>query len=228
MNVFCTSFDPTYRTFARVLEKSIKRHSPAAVWCHQTMRHPRPVRGIVRHASVNTGKLERWNEFVQGISEPTICCDADMLCLGPLEDAFDAEFDVAYTVRPGLRRFQAGAVFVRPTEAAKAWFFDWTMLNDSLLDDAERMDAMIAQHGGVNQASLALMTERSSNGVLLAALPCEVWNSCSQTWGTFGPETRLLHLTGRLRRAAMTGRVPAKGGPYGDMVPMVTAWLEHR
>ena len=121
MNVFCATFDPTYRLFARVLQRSVKHHSPEAAWRHCTMPHPRPIAGVVRHASVNTGKLEVWNQCVQEITEPTICCDADMLCLGPLEDAFAGEFDVAYTVRPGLRRFQAGAVFVPPGERLAPW-----------------------------------------------------------------------------------------------------------
>lgn len=228
MNLFCTSFGPVYTVFAEVLRRSVADNSPETVWAYEEMAPARPVPGIVGHASINTSKLEVWNRHAQCIHADTIYCDADMLCLGELGDAFAGDFDFAYTVRPGLKRIQAGVVFVRATDAGRRMMQEWALLNDSLLDDPDRLDELIHVHGGCNQAALSLLLENPPDGVSVAELPCEVWNSCHQTWGTFGPDTRLLHLTGRLRRAAMEGRVPSKRGPYADVIPMVAAWMEYR
>lgn len=253
MKVFCCSYGPVYGRLMQVLRRSMARHSPTAKWVGRSMRAAAPVQGLPEHVSINTGKLWTWNEAVQRAEEDIICMDADMLCLGNLAEAFGAEFDFGYTVRPGLKRYQGGAVYVRNTAMGKAFMQRWTELNDELLDDAGRLEGLIHQFGGANQAALGLLLDSDGpaasqlvecrreghaqadrcycsvtwerDGVRFRAMPCEIWNSCAQTWGTFGPQTRVLHMTGRLRRAVLEGRVPERDGPYGDMIPMVTAWL---
>jgi len=253
MKVFCCSYETTYGRLAKVLGKSVRHHCPTAEWDHRKMMPSAMVKGVPQHACINTGKLWTWNEAVQQADGDIVCMDADMLCLGDLAPAFDDEFDFGYTVRPGLKRYQGGAVYVRNTPAAKAFMQEWTEVNDALLDDPARLDDLIHQFGGANQAALGVLLAEEGpaasalvgcrqdgyahpgrpyctvtwerGGLRMKAMPCEVWNSCAQTWGTFGPATRLLHMTGRLRRAVMEGRRPAPDGPYGDMIPMVDAWL---
>lgn len=224
MKVFTTWFGTTYRRFASVLGKSVRAHTPTARFESLEMRPARALPHIPRHATTNTAKLEVWNEAAQDCDEHLVLMDADTLCLGDLSEAFEQEFDLAYTVRPGLRRIQAGVVYMRPTAAAKAFLMEWTILNDTLLDDPERLAQLIAQYGGANQAALSLLVADPTVPVKLATLPCERWNCCAQTWGTYGPDTRVLHLTGRLRRAAMEGRVPA-GPPYLEYRDMVADWI---
>ena len=224
--VVCT-YGSTYERLAQVLKKSIQRNSPGVRVAIHSMRPIRTAQVIPDHVRFNTAKLELWNRVVQAAEEDIICMDADMLCLGNLAEAFEEEFDLAYTVRPGLKHYQGGIVFVRPTEAGKAVMQEWTLLNDNLLDDIDRLTELIQQEGGANQAALSLLVKEGLNGAVLRELPCELWNCCAQTWGTFGPETRVLHMTGRLRRAVMEGRMPDPGGPYADLAPMVKAWLEY-
>ena len=259
MKVFCCSFEATYGRLKQVLRKSIERHCPTAEWDGRGMRPAALTPGIPQHASINTGKLWTWNEAVQTTDDDIICMDADMVCLadlapafdGPFDSAQDGEFDFGYTVRPGLKRYQGGAVYVRNTAAAKAFMQEWTEVNDELLDDPDRLERLIHRFGGANQAALGTLLAAGGPSALtgcrmvgyahperpyccltwtrgdlrLKAMPCEIWNSCAQTWGTFGPETRLLHMTGRLRRAVLEARVPDPAGPYADMIPMVEAWL---
>lgn len=272
MKAFTCSYGPVYGRLAQVLRKSIKRHSPGVEPVHRKMMAAPPVAGVAEHATINTGKLWTWHEYVMQAEDDVVCMDADMICLGDLTEAFETgttiatestentedgecdvptasslqptaccrgdvptdsglqptacrQFDVAYTVRPGMRRYQGGAVFIRNTEAAQRWMTAWVVLNDSLLDDPDRLEALIHDEGGCNQAALSLLIQDPLEDVVTAELPCAVWNCCYQTWGSFGPETRLLHLTGRLRRAVLEGRRPDPVGPYGDLIPMVDAWL---
>lgn len=154
--------------------------------------------------SSNTHKLAKWVEITDAASEPVVLCDCDLMMVKSVADAWDADFDLAYTRRGGEFPFNSGVVFVRPTPAAKAIMREWLEINDRMYADPSFHEKYRRRYAGMNQAAWGYMIERNEFPGKVAVLAPK-YNACEQEWET-EPDARIYHIKGRLRRACLNFR----------------------
>ena len=167
--------------------------------------------------TANNHKLPLWNDIVQSATEPVALIDCDMMLLGDISDVFDEDYDVAYTVRPGPLPFNAGAMFVRPTEPARDYFTRWLAINNKMYSDVHFHGAYRRKYGGLNQAAMGYLLEQNEYHAKVRTLPGRKYNACHGQWGV--PENKLVHIKDKLRRS-MFGEQPVQA----SMKKIVKKW----
>jgi|GEM_PF-2050441 len=185
------------------------------------VRHvrPEPMRsalGIPSHVH-NTQKMEHWYHVVTGAPDGArlLLMDADTMILRPLDDVWDRDFDIAYTVKEQTRfPFNSGVVFLRVSDRTRAFVEEWRRENRRMLGDSRHHQVWRKQYGGINQAALGYMLSKGDRaGVHLLTLPCCEWNCEDSSWARFDPATtRIVHIKSGLRRAIFFGLpLPSSG-----------------
>jgi hypothetical protein len=210
---------------ARVLEFTSALHCPT--W-QRTIERITPVK-LTRSPSAsdshltNTQKLEAWYRAV--LAAPDGACllllDADAFITRPLDDVWERDFDVAYTVKPAKFPHNAGVVFVRSSPQSRAFVELWRNENLRMFRDGAHHQHWRRKYGGINQASLGSVLESSvAAKVQILRLPCAEWNCEDSSWDHFDPEvTRIVHVKSALRRAVFRiGATPAR------LRPLMKAW----
>jgi len=197
-----------YGRLARVLEFSARMHCHG--WDVRVVEMPSPA-GVGAYVA-NTAKLDWWAARILEMPDVSECLlvDSDAVILRGLDDVWDREFDVAYTARPSGSRLplNAGVVFVRATSAGKGFVAGWAAENRAMMADQERHAPWRRAFGGINQAALGRVLS-GDHGARVLSLPCAEWNCEDSTWGAFDESvTRIVHVKGRLRLAAL-GMAPA-------------------
>jgi len=228
MKVVTAWYGNIYRKFMRVLGKSVEANCPGVSFVAEQMRSYGQRAYAHKHVTDNSAKLEVWNRCIQEADEEVVLLDADMLVLRDVAEAFagEEEWDIANTVRPGPLLYQGGAVYVRPTDAAKEFMQAWTEQNRRILDDVTGLQNWTETYGGINQAALACTIDGWEGDALLGQLPCSIWNSCAQTWETFSPDTAVVHLTGPLRKQCCACRMPPDAPQWTQQrQTIIAAWL---
>lgn len=219
--------DGDWEQLAGVLRHTAHRHCPD--W-EIRVEHIEPTEmysslGVPVHV-FNTQKMEHWNRSVQELADGDVALliDADTAILRPLDDVWDLDFDVAYTARPDGCRFpfNSGVVFLRVTEATKAFVQAWWEENARMLIDGTRHQWWNHKYGGINQASLGYAIEKQDSwGADLLALPCREWNCEDSTWAQFDETTRIVHFKSALR-SAITGN--KAGLMVAGVPPLAELW----
>lgn len=213
-----------FRRMARVLEYSALRHAPT--W-RVEVRHVPPavgyhsVLGVPAHEN-NSAKLDRWRDLVAAASDGdrVLLVDGDTMITGPLDDAWDRSFDLAYTFAADRLPLNAGVVFVRVSAATRGFLEQWAAVNRSFLGDASALRPWRARYAGINQAALGFMLERAGHGCAIERLDGAIWNCEDSNWRRFDPAaTRIVHLKSELRRALFRGLATRR-----DLAPIVAAW----
>lgn len=209
-----------YARLAGALERSAAANSPRTpltVYRHRarfdrldSIRGDSPESGR-RGLIDNAQKISSWRRIVEtaDLGEVLGIMDCDTLVLGDLSAVLEIDFEVAYTARPPWARlpFNAGVVFVRVSAATRRFFAAWEEQNLRLLGDRTAHRPLRNKYGGINQAALGYLLERPVD-VVPVAIPCTTWNCEDTSWSEFGPETKILHIKGRLRSACVRGRNP--------------------
>lgn len=207
--LYACAFDPRPRgPFARmaeVLEYSAAAH--CAAWQRSVVRLPVEVRrcasGIESHGH-NSLKLDHWAAAVEAAADgdELLLIDADTLILRSLDDAWDAPFDLAYTVKADRFPFNLGVVFLRVSPATRAFMRRWLGENRALFAQPGDHRAWRVRWGGINQAAFGRLLEGGALASLqLRSLSCAEWNCEESAWATFDPGvTRIVHIKGELRR----------------------------
>lgn len=187
----------------------------------QALSSPLGVQGNVD----NTVKLDEWCKAVWCAQEGDrlLLLDADTVILRPLDDIWDRQFDVAYTVKPKGARFplNAGVVFVRVSARSRAFMRSWQTQNRIFLEDAKEFQVWRHMYGGLNQTALAVLL-RSDDSAGLLKLPCAEWNVEDEHWATFDPAVaRILHCKSELARGIL-----ARSAIDPKLRPLVRRWRE--
>lgn len=216
IRVICNHFaDPTFSRLAAALEASIERNAPGVVYDEWISPTPKEVPGLLRHYTDNHAKLLIWNEAVQSAedSEHIVLMDADTIVLGPLDDAFEHDFDVAWTWRPGRLPVNSGVVFIKVNDRSRAFMDAWVGRDHHLMTTRGLADHGKRKYGGANQASFMWLALHGGGKDICKldgkSLPCRKWNSVDQTWCDFNDDTRILHIKGKLRDACVGGEPSA-------------------
>ena len=157
-----------------------------------------------RFQTSNNYKLSVWIDTLQNLADDCIFCDCDMLCLGPLGDAWREEFDLAYTIRSAGANVpvNAGVVFARYNKKTIRFLEKWRKIDNAMYLDSKFRGLYAQRYCGQNQASFGFMLERHGSDLAkLAPLPCRVWNVCDEDWPAVNEASRLVHVKSRLRDA---------------------------
>jgi hypothetical protein len=205
---------------AGVLRKSIARNCPGARMVAR--RYDMDESASEPLAAHNTEKLRRWRDAVHEHEGNIVFLDADTLVLKDLAPAFQGDFDLSLTTRPGTKRINAGVVFVKANANSRRFFDRWVEENDRIMSNPAMLADALLKHGGVNQASLLELLNQS-HGSTIAELPCKIWNSVDQTWAEFDADTRVLHIKGKLRDSILNDKPPHR--TY--TAPLIDLWREY-
>ncbi len=203
----------------RVLEATAAVHCGA--WVRRISRlqlDPRyaTTTGVVAHVH-NTQKLDHWVAALEALPDGArlLLIDADIMILRPLDDIWDREFDLAYTIRKApvqvgskdyLFPFNLGVMFWRVSPRVRSFVRAWRDRNHQLFENPGDHLAWRKRFGGVNQAAFGQLLEEGGAGALaLLELGCEEWNCEESAWDRFDPaRTRIVHLKSALRRSVFS------------------------
>lgn len=189
-------FRATAETHCAGWDVNLRQADEQQLACHSSARQ-----GHV----ANTQKLEDWNDTVQAAPAGArlLLIDADMFFVNPIDDIWEQDFDIAYTVRHSVLPFNLGVIFVRVSAPARAFFAAWTAENRHMLQKKAVHRLYRSRFGGINQASFGRTLETDAvRGVNLLGIPCVEWNCEDSAWESFDPrKTRIVHVKSALRRA---------------------------
>lgn len=218
-----------WSSLARVLAFTSAQHCPDWTRRILSIRPSKVASAINRRSHINNSqKLEHWCDLIAAapLGERILLIDADTAILRPLDDIWERDFDVAYTERDrSVMRFpiNGGVLFVRVTEAAKAFVEAWRLENRRMLT-LKDWRATYGVFGGINQAAFMVTLKRRADfGAAALALPCREWNCEDSSWRTFDPaRTRILHVKSELKRNVFSRYAPIRG----DLQPLVAIWRQ--
>lgn len=216
-----------WSSLARVLAYTAARHCPN--WT-RTIRAISPLKvtsAINRRSHIsNSQKLEHWCDLIAAapLGARILLIDADTAILRPLDDIWERDFDLAYTERDrSVTRFpiNGGVLFVRVSEAAKAFVEAWRIENRRMLT-LKDWRATYGVFGGINQAAFMVTLKRIADvGATALGLPCREWNCEDSSWRHFDPATtRILHIKSELKKNAFSRYAPIRC----DLQPLVGLW----
>lgn len=132
-------------------------------------------------------------------------CDLDLMFLREIESVFAQPFDVAYTVRDTLLRYNTGLWFMRPSGCGfvERWI-GWTR---KIQASPKSYRAELLTFGGIDQVALFYSIGGQVIGSQywsdLLELPCREWNATQSEWAAVDGSTRVVHVKSALRRAAL-------------------------
>lgn len=208
MLIYSTGYGRIYDTLARVWECSAREHNPAVEVTYEPSRPPARTmqRAGNNHVGGNTHKLDLWVQAAHRCIDAGRRCvlmDADTFVLGLLADAFgEFQGDIAYTTRHYRVPFNAGVVFVNPTQAARDFLVRWQSENARLFSHRALSSEAVRRFGGVNQAAFAALI-RNPGACKLGTVPCAKWNAEQTSWSVFGSDTRVVHIKPPLRQRVL-------------------------
>lgn len=221
----------TYTRMARVLAHTARRHCPG--WAiNVNFLQPEPVRGVQRESKfvVNSQKLDIWCRIIVDapIGDRICLVDSDTFLVNGIDDVWDRDFDIAYTVRDYIIPFNTGVMFVRVTPETQAFMERWRQVNAAMYADVSYHMKWRQKYGGMTQSSLGCILESDDHGLDLLTLPCVEWNCEDSAWGDFDPAvTRIVHVKSGLRRLIFQGDVGPPQEPFWTneaLLPLARYW----
>ncbi len=213
--IILVQFDYTERRgkYARLLDvccASIKRNVPDAEIIVRSMAAPTQINRKKCFAS-NTLKIGVWIEEMNKCNEGDniIFSDCDMMYLKSPFDVFSQDFDLAYTMRPRKTPpVNGGIVFIKNNERARALMELWRKINDKMYHDEKFHTRYRTKYAGMNQAAFGWILENpKEHNAKMIGVPCEIYNSCNETWHRINDNTRIVHIKGELRESCISGKV---------------------
>ena len=168
---------------------------------------PEQIKNKRSHDS-NTVKLGEWSGYLDSLKEGehVVFLDCDLIFLKPIEDAFNHDFDVAYTYRDNGVPLNGGVVFLRNNKYARAFIKQWTHVNEAMYSGTMPMKPYVDKYCGINQSALGYLLEEGDLDCDIEALPCSIYNACGDKWRSLDPDTRIIHIKDELRRACLRTR----------------------
>jgi hypothetical protein len=148
--------------------------------------------------------------------------DCDLMFLKSIEDIEKEDFDIAVTVRNKMK-YNTGLWFMRPTEKAKKFIARWIINTKILMDNFCKYEDFCSQHGGIDQASLA-MTIESNKDIKILELPCLEWNATQSEWRNVNEETRVIHIKSGLRGFCCNPKKNKIDEKYNYLKPLIEKW----
>lgn len=191
-----------------------------------------------RWMSENTAKLVVWRDIIKQATTPVILTDADMMMMSSdFEPIFDGDYDIGYTKRTKCPTIplNGGVVVVKPTPEAIKFMDAWVAVNERMMREPGFHSPWRKKYAGMNQASLGYLLEHPRTKAKVQALSCRLWNAVDDDWNYCLTEgSRLIHIKGTLRRAALkewrpakVDRPPAMDILQGEAMKLALKWQEY-
>jgi hypothetical protein len=194
-----------YERLAAVLDYTARKHLPDWSVNVELIKPPKCKSSMGNPSHEwNTQKLEFWNQQVQEAPDGArlLLIDGDTYLRRPLDEAWDIQFDLAYTIRQGHGTrlpLNGGVVFVRVSPGVRAFMAKWWEMNVDFLSNSIVHRRWRIKYAGINQASFGYMLEVAKMPISIKKLACAEWNLCE--WDAFRAETtRVVHVKSGLRR----------------------------
>jgi hypothetical protein len=163
----------------------------------------RPDRYFLNHL-----KLQCWVDEFEKLNEETIFCDCDLLFTNTIEDAFNFDFDIAYTESTNKKRvpFNLGILFAKPTENAKLFLHKLLEIDGIMLNNRKFHAMWSKTYLGINQAAFGYMLDHYAEDIQelkIHKLITRTWNAINCDWSkvNLDSDTKVIHYKGPLRRA---------------------------
>jgi hypothetical protein len=222
MKVVTVVFDyagDNYERLLRVFVGSLKQYTGLDA---EVIRIKAPTIGRDKSFTSNTVKLKKWVEYLSKCKEgeQVVFCDCDMLVLKPFDDAFNHDFDIAYTYRSKGIPLNGGVVFVRNNKHSRGAVKQWKNINDRMMADPGSHEPYRVRYSGINQSAFGCLLESEPDADIIG-LPCDIYNACDDTWKNLNPDVRMIHYKSGLRKAA----IGLKPVPEFDALSIL--WREH-
>jgi hypothetical protein len=208
--------DRNYQRLARVLEASAAIHSPATpLTIHRIVGADADIVELGHHRqrvnlTHNARKTRHHHAIVQSAADGELIglLDCDTMVTGDLSEMARYDFDLAITERPAGSKFKynSGVVFVRASLATRIFYDAWLEWTLKMLGNSSLHARWKRVYGGINQSALGYLLEVLRLPIRVEVLPCAIWNSTKETWAEFSEETKVVHLLGELRSAALRGK----------------------
>jgi len=206
--LYSVVFGDQYEYMTGCMTNSLKRNMPGV---EHVVRKIAPAGGsqfVPAHVTDNNAKLWMWSDFVS--SQPddarVMLCDVDLLILKDVRSVFDDGFDIAYTVRDARVPFNSGVMFIRVNDRSRLFVHEWARASQRIVDMGRRAEFYIKDCVGGNQKAFR-DTKRIcvewDDPPYIVPIPCEIWNCEQESYSKFSEETRVLHVKGWLREAAL-------------------------
>lgn len=168
---------------------------------------PEQIKNKRSHDS-NTAKLREWSGYLDAVGEgeEIVFLDCDLIFLKRIDDAFNHDFDVAYTYRDNGVPLNGGVVFLRNNKYARGFIRMWTDVNEAMYNGRIQMKPYVDKYCGINQSAFGYLLETEDLDCDIEALPCSIYNACGDKWRDLDPDTRIIHIKDELRRACLRTR----------------------
>ena len=213
IRIYTVAFGDFYLGMLDSLVKSVRRNAPehllTTTWGLRP-RQPESYKWVAPFLWSNDYKMNLWDDAMQRFpdGEQVVFVDSDILILRPLDDAFDLEFDVGYTVREGTPPFNSGVIFVRVNERSRKFFREWRIANNKLIAKGADITEYVRECVGANQTAFRYVMDSIAMGDAkkwadppkMVAFPCSIWNCEQMSYKYFDrDQTRVLHVKSQLR-----------------------------
>jgi len=156
----------------------------------------------------NDLKLKYWIGQFEKLNEEVIFCDCDLLFTNTIEDAFNFDFDIAYTEATSKKRvpFNLGILFAKPTENAKLFLRKLLEIDGIMLHNRKFHAKWSKAFLGINQAAFGYMLDHYIEDIpelKVHELITREWNAINCDWSkvNLNSGTKVIHFKGPLRRA---------------------------
>lgn len=223
---------PDFKRMKDVFEFTVRKFNPEIEIIEECSKYPDPKGNLRPVHYENVYKLRQWNDFVQGLTEPALLTDCDMMCIGDLSEIEKVTHkkDVYFTTRSrdySNVRCNAGVVYVKPTKEAKEFFKRWLKASEEFNPDDKYWFRMLQIYKGATQTALASIWD--NNQAVIGELPCLIWNATVFEWEYVDPElTKLVHIKSNLRLYILENysaeKMGAKDREY--LLPLQQQWFQ--
>jgi hypothetical protein len=215
---------PDYKKLLDVFKFSCKKYMPEAEFIEYIIDPPKKINKIPYNFVYNTDKLNIWADHMAKTEHNTIFADCDMMMRQSAKDAFNEDFDIAYTKRTTTTRIpmNGGIIMARPNENAVEFFRLWAETNQRMLDcdrngNFKLHNTYRRKWAGMNQAAFGWMMEHPEKyKAKIHEYKTIDWNAVDCDWANMDhkSDTVFVHYKSRLRKVVLGTKPPTVSTYY--------------
>lgn len=204
MKVLGIYFNPpqsnVYERLIRVFLYSLHKNMPNAEPEVYLLPFPAPED---RRFQAQILKQRYWTELALQQTEDYIILDLDMIIMGDLSEAFNYDFDIAYTNRKLHRKpLNGGMIFCRQSQKTKDFWNEWLRNCEGAYIDKKTQNRNNLECKGFAQSALWYTINNCSFPINIKALPCLEYNACDEEWFNIDySKIKAIHIKSRMRKA---------------------------
>jgi hypothetical protein len=216
-----------YSRMFKVFKKSLEHHMPEAEKIYVRTEAPTVISGSTEHKAANTHKLKIWSEKMwESNNTNFIFMDIDTFLRDDISDAFNLDFDIAYTgSSKDLFPFNLGVMFIRKNERTRKFLEKWAEVNNEMYRNRKFHKPYEDKYAGINQAAFGWMLENYEEKIKLRVLPPDIYNCSNNRQWRKHKRAKVIHVKHSLRQELFKLK---KGPRLNTRKRRKQRWLEKR